>query len=85
MQFESLLCDIFGAEFVSGFRSRRPAAWIDLMVAFEARKRAVSPDKSSPLNVALPFAFISEYKKVRGKKVGRPDELLPEQDREKIN
>ncbi|XP_043196394.1 heat shock 70 kDa protein 12A-like [Amphibalanus amphitrite] len=69
MQFESLLGDIFGAEFVSGFRSRRPAAWIDLMVAFEARKRAASPDKASPLNVALPFAFISEFKKVRGKKV----------------
>lgn len=65
--FESLLNDLFGSDLMSQFRRKRPAGYIDLMIAFESRKRSCSPKKMSPLNVALPFSFIDFYKKTKGK------------------
>ena len=67
--FEDLLAEIFGAETMASFRSKRPLGYIDLMIAFESRKRSCSPHKISPLNIALPFSFIDFYKKNRGKDV----------------
>ena len=58
-----MLEEIFTAEFVSVFKSKRPAGWVDLMIAFESRKRAADPDKDQPLNVSLPFSFIDFHKK----------------------
>ena len=65
VEFERLLVSIFGAEFIDAFKARRPAGWVDLMAAFESRKRTASPLKSSPLNVSLPFSFIDYHKKCR--------------------
>jgi len=45
------------------FKSKRPAGWVDLMIAFESRKRAANPHKTSALNVSLPFSFIDCHKK----------------------
>ncbi len=42
---------------------KRPAGYVDLMIAFEARKRTASPFKNNPLNISLPFSFIDFYKK----------------------
>ncbi|XP_067935317.1 heat shock 70 kDa protein 12A-like isoform X2 [Watersipora subatra] len=67
--FEQLLSDIFSAEFMETFKSKRPAGFVDLMIAFESRKRSASPYKDMPLNVSLPFSFIDYYKKVKGKTV----------------
>ena len=64
-EFERLLCDIFGSDFVASFKSKYPVGWVDLMIAFESRKRAANPRKTNPLNVALPFTFIHYYKKFR--------------------
>ena len=69
--FESLLNDLFGSDLMSQFRRKRPAGYIDLMIAFESRKRSCSPNKMSPLNVALPFSFIDFYKKTKGRDVSR--------------
>ena len=33
------------------------------MIAFESRKRAANPHKTSALNVSLPFSFIDFHKK----------------------
>ena len=63
MEFEQLLRNIFGSDFIDTLKTKRPAGWVDLMVAFEARKRAASPFKPSPLNISLPFPFIDLYKK----------------------
>lgn len=63
LEFEALLVDIFGAEFVDVFKAKRPAGWVDLMMAFESRKRAATPYKSKPLNVPLPFSFMDYHKK----------------------
>jgi len=63
VDFERLLVDIFGGDFIKAFKSKRPAGWVDLMIAFESRKRAASPLKAAPLNVSLPFSFIDLYKK----------------------
>ena len=65
--FEDLLAEIFGAETMASFKSKRPLGYIDLMIAFESRKRSCSPHKISPLNIALPFSFIDFYKKNKGK------------------
>ena len=45
------------------FKMKRPAGYVDLMIAFEARKRTASPFKNNPLNISLPFSFIDFYKK----------------------
>ncbi|KAF2367815.1 hypothetical protein FHG87_001435 [Trinorchestia longiramus] len=68
-QFEKLLDKIFTPEFMVAFKQQKPAAFVDLMVAFESRKRNASPLRSNPLNIALPFSFIDMYKKTRGKDV----------------
>ncbi|XP_038070790.1 uncharacterized protein LOC119739788 [Patiria miniata] len=62
-EFEKLLVDIFGSDYIEEFKIKRPAGWVDLMIAFESRKRNVNPYKSNPLNVSLPFSFIDYYKK----------------------
>lgn len=68
-EFEKLLCQIFGQDFIDQFKIKRPAAWVDLMIAFESRKRAAAPDRTNPLNINLPFSFIDYYKKFRGHSV----------------
>ncbi|XP_022252151.1 heat shock 70 kDa protein 12A-like [Limulus polyphemus] len=68
-EFEKLLNDIFGADFVEEYKMRRPAGYVDLMVAFEARKRNTSPFNSNPLNISLPFSFIDFYKKYKNSSV----------------
>uniref|UniRef100_A0A8C5QLT4 Heat shock 70 kDa protein 12A n=1 Tax=Leptobrachium leishanense TaxID=445787 RepID=A0A8C5QLT4_9ANUR len=68
-EFERLLCKIFGDDFIDQFKVKRPAAWVDLMIAFESRKRAAAPDRINPLNITLPFSFIDYYKKFRGHSV----------------
>jgi hypothetical protein len=62
-EFENLLKKIFGKDFVDQFKSKRPAGWVDLMIAFEAKKRTASPKKTNPLNISLPFVFIDYFKK----------------------
>ena len=64
--FETLLSAIFGADFIRDFRLKRPSGWVNLMLAFESKKRAATPFKiRQPLNVSLPFSFIDYYKKVK--------------------
>ncbi|XP_050700037.1 heat shock 70 kDa protein 12A-like isoform X2 [Eriocheir sinensis] len=68
-EFVQLLVTIFGGDFMTCFKRQRPAAFVDLMIAFEARKRNASPRRSAPLNIALPFSFIDLYRKLKGKDV----------------
>ncbi|KAK3856539.1 hypothetical protein Pcinc_037148 [Petrolisthes cinctipes] len=68
-EFEKFLETIFGEDFLNTFRQQRPAAYVDLMIAFESRKRNASPYRSNPLNIALPFSFIDLYRKFKGKDV----------------
>ncbi len=67
--FEDLLDEMLGSELMTSFRSRRPAGFIDLMIAFESRKRSCGPFKMGPLNVALPFSLIDFYRKTKGRDV----------------
>ena len=67
--FESLLSAMFGCDVISEFKHKRAAGYIDLMIAFESRKRSANPNKLTSLNVALPFSFIDFYRKARGKDV----------------
>jgi hypothetical protein len=62
-EFEKLMNAIFGTEIMDEFKIKRPAGYVDLMIAFEARKRTASPFKNNPLNISLPFSFIDFYKK----------------------
>ena len=71
IEFEKLLVDIFGADFIESYKYKRPAGWVDLMIAFESRKRAASPYKNNPLNVFLSFSFIDYHKKYRVSTIGR--------------
>ncbi|UJR22675.1 hypothetical protein I4U23_025712 [Adineta vaga] len=65
-EFEKLMSTIFGKELLEEFKMKRPAGYVDLMIAFEARKRTASPFKNNPLNISLPFSFIDFYKKKKG-------------------
>ncbi|XP_072543675.1 heat shock 70 kDa protein 12B isoform X2 [Salminus brasiliensis] len=69
LAFEAMLCQIFGNEFIETFKVKRPAAWVDLTIAFEARKRTASPGRASALNISLPFSFIDFYKRHCGQSV----------------
>ena len=60
---------MFGCDVISEFKHKRAAGYIDLMIAFESRKRSANPNKLTSLNVALPFSFIDFYRKARGKDV----------------
>lgn len=62
-QFELLLKKIFGKDFIEQFKNKRPAGWVDLMIAFEAKKRMASPNKTNSLNISMPYSFIDYYKK----------------------
>ena len=69
LAFEHLLDGIFGADFMAHFKARLPSSHVDLMVAFEARKRHASPFRCTPLNIALPFSFMDCFRKYRGREV----------------
>ena len=64
-EFENLLKKIFDADFIERFKVKRPAAWVDLMISFEAKKRTARSDNTTPLNISLPFSFIEYHKKHR--------------------
>lgn len=63
MDFEHVLDGIFGKDLVKHYREKCPIGWVDLMIAFESRKRSANPHKPTPLNVSLPFSFIDYCKK----------------------
>ena len=63
-QFELFLGEIFGEGFMREFQEQHPAAFVDLLTAFESRKRSSGPHRRTPLNVALPFSFINLYRKM---------------------
>uniref|UniRef100_A0A671TXM9 Heat shock protein 12B n=1 Tax=Sparus aurata TaxID=8175 RepID=A0A671TXM9_SPAAU len=69
LAFEAMLCQIFGDDFIQSFKAKRPAAWVDLTIAFEARKRTAAPGRANALNISLPFSFIDYYKRHRGQSV----------------
>nr|XP_040581373.1 heat shock 70 kDa protein 12A-like [Lepeophtheirus salmonis] len=60
--FERLLDQIFGREFMKNFKLSRPSGFIDLMIAFESRKRSYSSDRPSAINISLPYSFIEFFK-----------------------
>ncbi|EDO36873.1 predicted protein [Nematostella vectensis] len=62
-EFERLLKQIFGEQFIEQFKAKRPAGWVDLMIAFEAKKRTANLTKTNPLNISLPYVFIDYHKK----------------------
>ena len=66
LNFENLLSDVFGADFMINFKNKRPAGYVDLMAAFEARKRSASPSQTTTSNISLPFSFINFFKKSKG-------------------
>jgi hypothetical protein len=55
--FLSLLGAMFGEEFLQDFRRKRPAAFIDLMIAFESRHAPPSPHPlpRSSIHIGPPF------------------------------
>lgn len=69
LAFETMLCQIFGEDFIQSFKAKRPAAWVDLTIAFEARKRTAAPGRANALNISLPFSFIDYYKRHKGQSV----------------
>ena len=58
-----MLCAVFGEEIIKSYKKKRSAGYIDLMIAFESRKRSANPNKVTSLNVALPFSFIDFYRR----------------------
>ena len=67
--FQHLLDAALGRDVMSSYKKRRPVGFIDLMVAFESRKRSCGPGKAVPLNIALPYSLILHYKEMKGRDV----------------
>nr|CAD7408489.1 unnamed protein product [Timema poppensis] len=70
-EFETLLQKMFGEDFILQFRLRHPAAYVELILSFEARKRSASPHRNSSYNIFPPFAFIDYFRKSQNKEVLR--------------
>ena len=68
-QFELLLLDIFGEEFLLNFVKNKPVSWLELLSLFETKKRGFSPHKQLSVNISLPFAFIEYYREMMGQAV----------------
>ncbi len=68
-QFELLLLDIFGEEFLLDFVKTKPVSWLELLSLFENKKRGFSPHKQMSVNISLPFAFIDYYRELTGRSV----------------
>lgn len=68
-QFELLLLDIFGDNFLLDFVRSKPVSWLELLALFETKKRGFSPHKQFSVNISLPFAFIEYYREKTGKSV----------------
>ena len=61
--------EMFGEDLMAAYKKKRPVGYIDLMIAFESRKRSCSPNKLTPLNIAIPYSLILFYKENKGKDV----------------
>ena len=70
-EFHKLMEEIFGIDLMVQFKKQRPAGFVDMMIAFESRKRGCTSNKLTPLNIALPFSFIDFYKRQKGKDVSK--------------
>ncbi|XP_039282119.1 heat shock 70 kDa protein 12A isoform X2 [Nilaparvata lugens] len=68
-EFNRVLGGIFGFGFMSQLQVERPAAYTELMLSFESRKRSASPLRHLALNISPPYAFIDYFRKVTGKEV----------------
>lgn len=68
-QFEVLLLDIFGEEFLLDFVKNKPVSWLELLSVFEAKKRGFRPHKQFSVNLSLPFAFIEHYREKTRKSI----------------
>lgn len=68
-QFEMLLTDIFGEEFLVDYVKSKPSSWLELVNTFEAKKCAFHPSKQVSVNISLPFSFIESFKEKTGKSV----------------
>ncbi|CAB3366031.1 Hypothetical predicted protein [Cloeon dipterum] len=68
-EFESLLAALFGSDLMVQFKEKRPAAYTELLMAFEGRKRCVGPLKDHPANIFPPYAFVDFFRRHSGKEV----------------
>ncbi len=68
-QFEMLLIDIFGEEFIIDFIQSKPITWLEMIMLFEAKKKSFSPHKQLAVNIPLSFAFIEYHRQRTGKTV----------------
>lgn len=68
-QFEMMLVNIFGEDFIVAFVQNKPISWLELMSFFETKKRAFNPSKQLAVNISLPFAFIEYFKEKKRKTI----------------
>ena len=62
-KYAQLLCQIFGEMFIRSFKSKFPHQWLDMMIDFEKRKRASSPQSDKFTNIPLHMGFVKQFEK----------------------
>uniref|UniRef100_A0A0K8SVI7 Heat shock 70 kDa protein 12A n=2 Tax=Lygus hesperus TaxID=30085 RepID=A0A0K8SVI7_LYGHE len=68
-EFIMLMSAVFGSGFMKRFRSERAAAYNELLLSFESRKRCATTFRTTSINIFPPFAFIDFYRQVSGSEV----------------
>lgn len=64
-RFVKFLEETFGEEMITEFRHDNPSDWLQIMVSFEQKKRALDPgNKKQSVNVPLSFEFVNCYKSI---------------------
>ncbi|BES99519.1 heat- shock protein [Nesidiocoris tenuis] len=63
-EFVHLMSTVFGRDFMQRFRTERAAAYNELLLTFESRKRCATTYRTTSINIFPPFAFIDFYRQV---------------------
>ncbi len=68
--FEELLGDVLGRAFIDDYKRKRAFGFVDLMIAFEAKKRVCSPYKMLTVAIALPYSLVAFHREAKKRDIG---------------
>ena len=66
--YEKMLGDIFGHDFITYYKQSQAENWLEMMIDFEKRKKAVQPDGTTTINISMGYTFVTKFEEITGRK-----------------
>ncbi|XP_052078590.1 heat shock 70 kDa protein 12A-like isoform X2 [Mytilus californianus] len=66
LEFQGLLCTIFGSDVISKINDEHPNEMIDILLDFEMIKRSYEPGVTSHISIKCPSCLFEVYEKIHG-------------------